>query len=162
MEIHINCAELDLSTEDSLICLLCIRGKNIIDTQNDCYVRQKNEAEKMKTFSEENFQVLNTGDCITLSVPTVDRGPLDFNNICGVITCIKNDLYQVGTKDGLVKGWFPRTEILKSGSNSVKVNDVPMATILSLREAAAKQSVTGGQGYKKCSCKASKVQCKTK
>ena len=58
----------------------------------------------MVTFSEEKFPLLSVGDIITLSVPTVDRGPLDFNNIFGVVTQFKNDVYQVGMKEGLING----------------------------------------------------------
>lgn len=89
MQIHINCAVLDLSTENSLICSLCIRGQNLVDVQNDCFEKQQIEAKKMVTFSAQNFPVWSVGDCITLAVSAVDRGPLDYNNILGVITIVQ-------------------------------------------------------------------------
>ncbi|XP_051167782.1 uncharacterized protein LOC127285690 [Leptopilina boulardi] len=116
----------------------------------------------MITHSEDSFTALDKGDCITLSIPEVDRGPLDFLNIYGVIMNYENGVYQIGTKDGLLKGWFPRAEIKKSGSNVITFSDVSTDTLISLREAAAQQSISGGQGFKKCNCKASQSQCKTK
>ena len=75
------------------VCSLCARGKHLLDVQSDCFARQKSEAKRMVTFSQEKFPPLSVGDTITLSVPTVDRGPLDFNDIFGVITQFKNDVY---------------------------------------------------------------------
>ena len=57
----------------------------------------------MVTFSEEKFPPFNVGDTITLLVPTVDRGPLDFNNTFVVIPQLKNDVYQVGRNKGFIK-----------------------------------------------------------
>ena len=53
-------------------------------------------------------------------------------------------------------------DIAKSGTNAILLNDVLSDTFLSLNEAVTKQSVSSGQGYKKCKCKAVKNQCKTK
>lgn len=41
------------------------------------------------------------------------------------------------------------------------VEEVPKNTVISLREASQCQSKVGGQGFKKCSCQASKTQCRT-
>jgi hypothetical protein len=68
------------------ICSLCARGEQLLDTRSNCFERQKTEAEKMVTCSSITFPPLQINDTITLSVPTVDRGPLDFNNIFGVVT----------------------------------------------------------------------------
>ena len=56
------------------------------------------EAKRMVIFSEEKFPPLSIGYTIALSVPTVDRGTLYINNIFGVITQFKNDVYRVGMK----------------------------------------------------------------
>ena len=87
-----------------------------------------------------NKSVLYTsvGDTITLSVPIVDRGSLDVNNIFGVITQFKNDVYRVRTKEGSMKGWFSRMDIAKLGTNAILLNDSSSGTFFSLREAASK------------------------
>lgn len=126
------------------LCGLCSRSKNLVETRNDYYERQKKEATKMITFSEELYPQLEIDDSITLSVPKVDRGPLDFSQIHGVIVNRENDIYQIGTEDCLIKGWFPRTDLVKSGTRILTVQDVNTDLSLSLREAAAKQSLLGG------------------
>lgn len=70
----------------------------------------------MRTFSKTLFPPILVGECVTLSVTTLHRDPLDSNNIFAVITDVKNDVYQVGTKHGLIKRWFSRTEHKKWGT----------------------------------------------
>lgn len=125
IQLHDKCGELDLSTEAHILCPLCATGRLLIEIQNNCYKRQKEEAGKMITFSEKTFQPLVIGDSIPLLVPTVDRGPLDFNKILGVVTDTQNGGYKIGTRDGLINGWFPRTEIQKTGTKLIHANDVP-------------------------------------
>ncbi|XP_051167419.1 uncharacterized protein LOC127285448 [Leptopilina boulardi] len=116
----------------------------------------------MVTFSQELFPPLSIGDCVTITIPSVDRGPLDFGKIFGIITDFKNGVYQVGTENGVINVWFPRTEIEKSGAAVMHLQDVQRDISISLREAASYQSSGGGQGYKKCNCMATKSQCSTK
>lgn len=93
----------------------------------------------MVTYEEIKFPPLSLDDSITLDVPAVDRVPLDFANIIGAITKIKNGVYRIGTKDGLLKGYCPRTEIAQSGTQLILLDKVPKDVMfLTLREAAAK------------------------
>ena len=64
----------------------------------------------------------------------------------------------MGTKHGLLKGWYPRTEVGVE-RKFMTPEDVPKQVTLTLREAASQQSMSGGQGFKKCNCKGG---CKTK
>lgn len=105
---------------------------------------------------------LSVGDTVILSIPWNDHGGLDFATITVIIVQIKRDVYQLGTRDGIINGWFPVTEMTKAGAQSMKIDDVPNDQFLSLREAAAHQSKTGGQGCKKCNCAESQKQCSTK
>ena len=68
--------------------------EDLYDKLSEAHIQTGHEAKRMMFFSEEKFQSLTFGDTITLSVPTVDRGLLDFNNIFGVITQFKNNVYQ--------------------------------------------------------------------
>ena len=74
---------------------------------------------------------------------------------------IRNDIHQIGTNDGMIKGWFPRTDLLRVEATNI-IQEVPKEKLLSLREAARYQSLSDGQGYQKCNCKISGNQCKTK
>lgn len=95
----------------------------------------------MVTFTEKRFPPLQIGDEVTLAIPLVDRGPLDFQNISGVVINFANDVYQIGTLHGVLKGWFPRTDLAKSSTNAIKVNDVPREVFLSLREDSGRPTV---------------------
>jgi hypothetical protein len=84
---------------------------------------------------------------------------LDSKNILGIVLEIKNDLYKVGCSAGILKDWLTRNSIQKA--DTIFTDSVPQIE-LSLRELAGKVSTFGGQGFKKCNCEKSKVQCKTK
>lgn len=71
-------------------------------------------------------------------------------------------VYQVGTKEGLLKGWFPRTYIPKSGTSIILLDDVPTNTLLNLRQVDSKQSISGSQWYKNGNCKPAKNRVQTK
>ncbi|XP_046603679.1 uncharacterized protein LOC124297098 [Neodiprion virginianus] len=160
LETHINCGT--LADQDTFFCSLCSKEKHIHDVQEDCHSRQKLAVNKMVTFSTEEFPELAAGDCITLAVSTVDRASIDFSRILGVVLDKQNEVYQIGTKAGIMKGWSSRPEIQKSGASMITLLDVRRDNFLTLREAAVAQSKCGGQGYKKCNCKVTKEQCSTK
>ena len=65
----------------------------------------------MISFSESKYPPLHIGTYITLSVPKVDRGPLDLMNIIGVVMQRENGMYQIDTGKGMVKVWVPRSEL---------------------------------------------------
>lgn len=162
LPLHYGCGHLLKDDEVNSFCSLCMRKRDRKIVSQDVFKRQKLQAEKMETFSEEAFPPLKIGDSVTVSVPTVDRGPLDFPNIHAVVLKIENGVFQVGTKNGTIKGWLPRTDLAKNKSNTILgMSDVMIEKTISLREALALQSMTGGQGYVKCSCKASINQCRT-
>ena len=148
------------NSQNEPLCSLCLRGKRLTEVRSDCFKRQKKAAEKMVNITEEQFPPLTVGDIVTVIIPPEDRGPLDLPNIFGIIMHIENGVYQIGTQDCLINGWFPRTSIQKSNCKYIDASEVPKEK-LSLREAAAKQSLSGGQGYKKCQCKSLKNQCQT-
>lgn len=148
--------------DTDFVCPMYLRGQEIAMVQEECFKNQKIAAEKMSNFSADRFVRIDEGECVSLAVPKVDRGPLDFGNILGVVMSIKNGVYQIGTGQGVIKGWYPRTDIGISQSRSISKEDVPVNKFITLREAAAKQSLTGGQGFQKCNCQPSVSQCKTK
>ena len=70
------------------------------------------------------------------------------------------NLYQIGTKDGTVKGWHTRTSI-GIEQKFMEPEQVPTTKLLTVREASSKQSLTGGQGFKKCTCRSGENKCET-
>ena len=89
--------------------------EDLYDKLLEAPIQAGHEAKRMIIFSKEKFLPLSLGNTITLSVPTDDQEPLDFDNIFGVIMEFKNNVYRVGIKEGLIKGWFARTDIAKLG-----------------------------------------------
>lgn len=138
-----------------------MRERDLLDVRKDCYKRQKKAAEKMINVCQDLYPALKVGDEVTMPVPGVDRGPLDFANIRGIILATKDDLYQIGTKNGLLAGWYNRTEMQNCQTSELSADDVPRDRVMTIREAAASQSLTGGQGFKKCMCKSGAKQCRT-
>lgn len=62
---------------------------------------------KNDKFSEQKLSPLSIGEWVTVTVPKVDRGPLDLLTIVGVIMDKSNGVIRVGKKDGIIKYWFP-------------------------------------------------------
>lgn len=115
----------------------------------------------MKKYSDARFLQLVVGDVVTVSVPEVDRGPLDWPNVRGIVLETKNNLYKVGTKTGIIKDWLPRKMIAVSNEKMVR-EDVPLTVVLSLRQVASRHSLSGGQGFKHCNCKELNKMCTTR
>jgi len=61
------------------------------------------------------------GDQIVLSVPKVDRGPLDSQNINGLVIDIRNGVYQIGTEVGIIKNWCSREELQLVSNNGLEL-----------------------------------------
>ncbi|KAL4713280.1 hypothetical protein ACJJTC_018628 [Scirpophaga incertulas] len=82
---------------------------------------------------------------VRIAVPEVDRGRGDARNIIGVVlTKTVDELYQIGTKNGILKQLY--TSVL------LDADDV-LSTEIALRSATNLQSTGTGQGFTKCICK---------
>lgn len=138
---------------------LTIREEYIRKEREAAYEGQKRAAEKMLSPKHRKI-TFTVNDCVLVSVPKVDRGPTDPQNIVGIIIDCKNDVYQVATEYGVIKGWYGHDSLQHATSSFLKIEDLRTSKHLSLREAVAASS--GGQGVAKCACKPSKQQCKTK
>uniref|UniRef100_A0A2S2Q2F9 KRAB-A domain-containing protein 2 n=1 Tax=Sipha flava TaxID=143950 RepID=A0A2S2Q2F9_9HEMI len=143
------------------ICLLCYNEKQIKVNRIESYKRQSIAAKKMAENSEKQFKELKVGDQIVLSVPKVDRGPLDSQNINGLVIDIRNGVYQIGTEVGIVKNWCSREELQLVSNNGLEDSKVQKNKFVSIREAVANLSIYNGQGFVKCQCQSGKRQCQT-
>lgn len=139
-------------------CQLCKNEASIRHEREKSHQGMKRAAEKMVDETARKLPRLNIGDSVFLNIPKIDRGPLDTKNITGKIVDMKNGVFQVGTANGIIKNWFPRHELQYSSNEYGE--QVPN-NLLSLREAVSRQSLFGGQGFNKCSCRPAKNQCRT-
>ncbi|XP_023288360.1 KRAB-A domain-containing protein 2 [Orussus abietinus] len=101
-------------------------------------------ATKMLRTSQKQFPPAQIGDNVRIQVPDVDRGRTDSQNVLAVVVGIEDsDFYKLANK-----------------------NDEISFQEMSLREAAAANSRSGGQGYTRCQCKrkcsTNKCSCKSK
>jgi hypothetical protein len=70
----------------------------------------------------------------------------------------------VGTRFGQLKGPFGANEMSICKQDLMLQEEINCATNISVRETASNQSLSGGQGFLKCSCKSkcSSNRCKCK
>lgn len=67
---------------------------------------------------------------------------------------IKDDKYKFGVEQGIINGYYSFHEISKAPATStILIDNVDQGIEKSLREVVKLQSITGGQGMLKCSCK---------
>lgn len=153
--IHISCA-----TDDKL-CNLCTTEQLIQLQREKCYEGQKRQAEDMASTSKKWLPDIDVGDCVLLNIDPVDRSPGDPPNLLTVVTDKRNGVYQVGTVNGIIKSWFSRPDLNIATSKFILHTQVDKTKFLSIREAVSLESLFQGQGFVKCSCQPSKIQCKT-
>ena len=155
---HFTCT----SSGEEKLCPLCKQSEKLKNVRSDTGKRIRLSAEKMKDVTRKHFSNLKVGDSVMLRVPKVDRGPTDSPNLICVILREKNDVFQVGCEKGIIKGWYGPETLIPMKTSFLRTSDVDGNIFLSLRHRHAVSKTTGGQGYTKCNCKASKQQCRTK
>ena len=117
---------------------------------------QYKAAVRMTRRGNQLVRQLKVGQCATLRVPDVDRGPTDPKNLLVVILKGEEDgLYTVGCREGVLGSKYTAADLSPIDQVLIKANDVPDIR-LTLRTATAK--ATGGQGFVKCQCR---TQCST-
>ncbi|XP_026467840.1 KRAB-A domain-containing protein 2-like [Ctenocephalides felis] len=95
------------------------------------------------------------GDNVRVSIPDIDRGKTDPKNlICIVLSKDNNiDLYKLGAEEGVLKQAYSRNEFVVCEQQFLSWEEISQDVQKSLREIVGQQSLTGGQGFKKCTCK---------
>ncbi|CAK1589526.1 unnamed protein product [Parnassius mnemosyne] len=88
------------------------------------------QAEKMLKSSEKKFAPVPIGTSVRIAVPEVDRGRGDVRNIKGVVLAKTDDeLYQIGTKNGILKQVYSRFQINVCPRALLDAEDVPSTEI---------------------------------
>lgn len=148
----------DLRNGSEIMCTFCQHEIQLQFERKEAVTGIAKAAEKMVQSSKKKFPEAAIGAYVTIQVPKFDRGPLDLKAVHGQIVDFRNGVYRIGTSVGTLKNWYPRTEFQIS---QIKLTEKISNDSISLREAVTKLSLFGGQGFKKCSCKASQKQCQT-
>ncbi|XP_050499952.1 KRAB-A domain-containing protein 2-like [Diabrotica virgifera virgifera] len=118
------------------------------------------QAKRMKSTSDHKLQPVDKGCTVRVPVPDVDRGRGDARSILGVVLdVVDNGFYRIGTRDGVLKQLYARSQFNTCPVNIIKEDEIPMEKTLTLRTVATTQSTGSGQGFFKCSCN---KKCQTK
>lgn len=100
--LHWNCG-FPVANTDTLLCALCHGKARMVRNRKEAHNGQVAAAVSMKEKTSSLLDPINVGDNVLVAVPQVDRGPADPPNIMGIVLAIQNDVYQVGTRAGLLK-----------------------------------------------------------
>ncbi|XP_026464653.1 KRAB-A domain-containing protein 2-like [Ctenocephalides felis] len=157
---------LDIEAEDDEIkyenneileldCILSDHKKLIDDARKKARDNLESQAIKMCNFSKDKFPPAVIGDNVRVSIPDIDRGKTDPKNlICVVLSKDDNtDLYKLGIEEGVLKQSYSRNEFVVCEQKFLSGEEISQDVQKSLREIVGQQSLTGGQGFKKCTCK---------
>ncbi|CAK1580028.1 unnamed protein product [Parnassius mnemosyne] len=155
--IHAICAVAEESSDEGfgskVLCLLCSKKYKVQDNRQSAKKTLQQQAEKMLKSSEKKFAPVPIGTSVRIAVPEVDRERGNARNIIGVVLAKTDDeLYQIGTKNGILKQVYSRSQINVCPRALLDAEDVP-STEIALRSVANLQSTGTGQGFKKCHCK---------
>ncbi|CAF4947546.1 unnamed protein product [Pieris macdunnoughi] len=142
-----------------ILCFICKREQDIAKERAQTLKGTKRAAEKMIDQTVKKLPLLEVGNSVLINFPKFDRGPLDTKNIAGKIVDIRNGVFKIGTTSGTIKNWFPRQELQISAKD---YNGDISESFITLRHAVTCQSMFGGQGFQKCSCRPARNQCHTK
>ncbi|KAL5244668.1 hypothetical protein ACI65C_012078 [Semiaphis heraclei] len=112
----------------SMMCNLCRKKEQIKMQRKKGYDGIKKFAEKMLQTSHAAVLDLEVNDCVVMAVPKVDRGPTDPPNII----CL------LGTKHGMIKGWYGG-DCLKKCETFLKSDEIVLDKELSVRETLFKK-----------------------
>ncbi|KAL8559024.1 hypothetical protein ACOMHN_039779 [Nucella lapillus] len=112
--------------------------------------QEKSRAEMLRTTRGKLVSLMQNNGML-VPVSEFDCGRLDCRNVPGVVLKVCNDLYQVGTKHGIINTMLSRNQIIEADFQIVTVDQVK-DTVLPMRSIAQLHLRHGGQGFKKCSC----------
>ncbi|KAJ8720835.1 hypothetical protein PYW08_006300 [Mythimna loreyi] len=136
-----------------VVCPLCAKNALAVENRISSKDNLTEQAQKMLKTSEKKFPPVALGTTVRIPVPEVDRGRGDARNILAVVLQKTDDeLYQLGTKQGVVKTLYSRQQFTVCHQELLKKEDVPNLET-TLRTVATQQSTGTGQGFVKCSCK---------
>ncbi|KAE9529177.1 hypothetical protein AGLY_011973 [Aphis glycines] len=131
-----------------------LNNANAIDNRKKAKQNLENQAVKMKTWSDKKLKPAEVGATVRVPVPDVDKGRGDARNILAVVIEVTDDgYYQLGTKEGLLKSLYSRSQFTICQKNLIAIEEVPRENTFALRTIATQQSTGTGQGFIKCTCK---------
>nr|XP_022909463.1 SCAN domain-containing protein 3-like [Onthophagus taurus] len=114
-----------------VVCPLCL--KNALAVQNRISSKDNltEQGPKMLKLLKKKIPPVPLGTTVRIPVPEVDRGRGDARNILAVVLQKTDDeLYKIGTKQGVVKNRYSRQQFTVCRQELLKKEDVPQETTL--------------------------------
>ncbi len=136
-----------------IICNLSFKSQLAAESREEAFNNLKLEAEKMINSSDKLLTVMDIGKNVTVSIPSVDKGRVDFRNIMAVVLEQINNNYRLGTENGIISRLFPRSKLTFVEQNFFGPENVPQDIMISLRQESTLSSFGHGQGVIKCNCR---------
>ncbi|KAK4880224.1 hypothetical protein RN001_008370 [Aquatica leii] len=136
-----------------IVCPLC--AKNALSVENRISSKKNltEQAQKMLRTSVKKIPPVPLGTTVRIPIPEVDRGRGDARNILAVVLQKTDDeLYELGTKQGVIKTLYSRHQFTACHHKLPKKEHVSNQET-TLRTVANLQSTRTGQGFVKCTCK---------
>ncbi|XP_025196654.1 uncharacterized protein LOC112595603 [Melanaphis sacchari] len=113
----------------------------------------------MKLQSDMSHPPALQGCNVRIKIPDVDRSKCDPQSIIAIVLEKTTDgFYRLGTKYGILKQHYARSQFSLCTEKFITLSDVPDVDIC-LRKASESQSLGNGQGFFKCTCQ---QKCTTK
>ncbi|GFU52350.1 KRAB-A domain-containing protein 2 [Nephila pilipes] len=115
--------------------------------------------------SQNQFPPAQIGDTVRIQILDVDRGRTDNRNMLAVVGIEDSNFNKLANENGTLKQLYTRNQSEICNEKLLSIDKISFQEIL-LREAAAANSRSGGQGYTRCQCKrkcsTNKCSCKSK
>jgi hypothetical protein len=161
----------DQLSEDENRELLDLSHSTIEKNLETARSKQQKQADGMLKSTAMRYGVVEAGTTVRIPVPEVDRSKADPRNVLAVVMKDNNNgnshiqllfknlhrillgYYQLGTTEGVLPQMFVRTSFEPCSSQHLTLDDVPATSSTTLRNSAAANSQSGGQGFFFCGCK---------
>ena len=134
------------------------RTKRICKARKEVKVGQEKSVKKMLKKNKKLINSFNVGDLVLFRTDDVDRGMADAQNILCVIIDKKNDLFQLGSRAGVLDSYVACNSIEKTNlvtefnEEFIPKKKTGEYVFVSSREAVRILSIGHGQGFLKCAC----------
>lgn len=137
---------------DRDFCLNCKTEDNIKAVRSEASQSLIHQAKKMKSYSDKTHPPANVDDNVTVPIPNVDKAKGAFRNIIAVVLLKTDDnMYQLGTKDGVINHLYTRSEFDICKQKCIDIDLIRKDKQISLRQAAS-CDFGCSQGFFMCKC----------
>ena len=96
---------------EKVLCNICKMSKKILAGRKDCITNLKKQGEAMMKYSNNKFSDVPIASTVSVALPEVDRCKGDLRKVLAiVINVTDNGFYKLGTKNGILKQLYSRSE----------------------------------------------------